>query len=140
MIDDHPFLIWLQFITVFASKYQLSCEFSQHSQLPLFIKNRPLEAQNMADASQQRLQMWATDAEIDEELQDVDLSHTIGNYVQNGVYDDGMSISSIILLLFSLIMLLLNNQNPNRKLTVQHLRRCSNRWPSKLPLHRSRML
>lgn len=38
---------------------------------------------------QQRMQIWATDAEVDEDLQDVDLSHTIGNYAQNGVYDEG---------------------------------------------------
>ena len=43
----------------------------------------------MAEAPQQRMQIWATDAEIDEELQDVDLSHAIGNYVQTGAYDDG---------------------------------------------------
>ena len=43
----------------------------------------------MAEAPQQRKQIWAAEEEIDEELQDVDLSHTIGNYVQNGVYDDG---------------------------------------------------
>lgn len=33
--------------------------------------------------------MWAAEAEIDEELQEVDLSHAIGNYVQNDLYDDG---------------------------------------------------
>lgn len=43
----------------------------------------------MAEAPQQRKQIWAADSEIDEDLQDVDLSATIGNYAQNGVYDDG---------------------------------------------------
>ena len=37
----------------------------------------------------ERTPLWAAEAEIDEELQDVDLSHAIGNYAQNGVYDDG---------------------------------------------------
>lgn len=36
-----------------------------------------------------RAPLWAAEAEIEEELQDVDLSHAIGNYTQNGVYDDG---------------------------------------------------
>lgn len=38
--------------------------------------------------SQQRMALWAAD-EIDEDLQDVDLSLAIGNYGQNGQYDDG---------------------------------------------------
>jgi translation initiation factor 3 subunit L len=37
--------------------------------------------------SQQRMALWAAE-EIDEELQDVDLSLAIGNYGQNGLYDD----------------------------------------------------
>ncbi|KAH8110963.1 eukaryotic translation initiation factor 3 subunit 6 [Phellopilus nigrolimitatus] len=45
----------------------------------------------MAEASQQRMPVWATDVELDEELQDVDLSHALGSYVQNGVYDDAQS-------------------------------------------------
>ncbi|THH07000.1 hypothetical protein EW145_g3687 [Phellinidium pouzarii] len=45
----------------------------------------------MAEISQQRKPIWATDAEIDEDLQDVDLSHAIGNYVQNDIYDDAQS-------------------------------------------------
>ncbi|KAI5117616.1 hypothetical protein M0805_001216 [Coniferiporia weirii] len=46
----------------------------------------------MTESSQQRMPIWATDAEIDEDLQDVDLSHAIGNYaVQAGVYDDAQS-------------------------------------------------
>ena len=44
----------------------------------------------MAEASQQRMPVWAAEAEVDEDLQDVDLSHTIGNYVQDGVYDEGI--------------------------------------------------
>lgn len=33
--------------------------------------------------------IWAAETEVDEDLQDVDLSHAIGNYVQNDVYDEG---------------------------------------------------
>jgi hypothetical protein len=39
--------------------------------------------------SQQRMALWAAE-EIDEDLQDVDLSLAIGNYGQNGMYDDGL--------------------------------------------------
>jgi translation initiation factor 3 subunit L len=38
--------------------------------------------------SQQRMALWAAE-EIDEDLQDVDLSLAVGNYGQNGMYDDG---------------------------------------------------
>lgn len=38
--------------------------------------------------AQQRMALWAAE-EIDEDLQDVDLSLAIGNYGQNGLYDDG---------------------------------------------------
>ena len=38
--------------------------------------------------SQQRMALWAAE-EIDEDLQDVDLTLAIGNYGQNGMYDDG---------------------------------------------------
>lgn len=34
--------------------------------------------------------LWAAE-EIDEDLQDVDLSLAIGNYGQDGTYDDGAS-------------------------------------------------
>lgn len=37
--------------------------------------------------AQQRMPLWAAE-EIDEDLQDVDLSLAIGNYGQNGIYDD----------------------------------------------------
>jgi len=42
--------------------------------------------------SQQRMALWAAEADIDEDLQDVDLSLAIGNYGQSGHYDDGMSV------------------------------------------------
>ena len=35
--------------------------------------------------------IWAAEAEMDEDLQEVDLSHAIGNYVQNELYDEGIS-------------------------------------------------
>lgn len=38
----------------------------------------------------QRVQLWAAEAEMDEDLNDVDLNLAIGNYAQNGgMYDDG---------------------------------------------------
>jgi hypothetical protein len=43
-------------------------------------------------AAQQRMAIWAAE-EIDEDLQDVDLVLSIGNYPQNDVYDDGSSRS-----------------------------------------------
>jgi translation initiation factor 3 subunit L len=33
--------------------------------------------------------LWATEAEVDEDLQDVDLNLAIGNYGQTGHYEDG---------------------------------------------------
>lgn len=41
--------------------------------------------------SQQRMALWAADADIDEE---VDLSLAIGNYGQNGHFDDCTSPST----------------------------------------------
>ena len=37
----------------------------------------------------QRPALWATDAEIDEDLHDVDLNIAIGSYGQGGLYNDG---------------------------------------------------
>lgn len=37
--------------------------------------------------AQHRKALW--DAELDEDLQDVDLNLAIGNYGQNGLYEDG---------------------------------------------------
>ena len=44
--------------------------------------------------SQPRASLWATE-EIDEDLQ-VDVHLAIGNYGQNGLYDDGLYIRSVI--------------------------------------------
>jgi translation initiation factor 3 subunit L len=49
--------------------------------------------------SQPRASLWATE-EIDEDLQ-VDLHLAIGNYGQNGLYDDGPYIRSAIVSLSS---------------------------------------
>lgn len=57
----------------------------------------------MAEAPQQRVQLWATDAD-DEELQDVDLTHTIGSYVQTGAYDDGEQSERAIVLALTLYL------------------------------------
>lgn len=40
--------------------------------------------------SKQRVAVWETEAEVDEDLQDVDLNLAIGNYGQNGAYEDGV--------------------------------------------------
>lgn len=45
--------------------------------------------------AQQRMALWAAEADIDEDLQDVDLSLAIGSYAQNGHYEDGMVSSAI---------------------------------------------
>lgn len=42
--------------------------------------------------AQQRMALWAAEADIDE---DVDLSLAIGNYGQNGHYEDGESDSHL---------------------------------------------
>ncbi len=42
----------------------------------------------MADMPQ-RMQMWAAESELDEELQDVDLSAAMASYGQVGLYEDG---------------------------------------------------
>lgn len=42
----------------------------------------------MAEPSQQRM-MWANEAEIDEDLHEVDMNAAIGNYGQEGMYEDG---------------------------------------------------
>ena len=42
----------------------------------------------MADSSQQRM-MWANDAEIDEDLHEVDMNIAMGSYGQEGMYEDG---------------------------------------------------
>ena len=39
--------------------------------------------------SQYRKSLW--EADLDEDLQDVDLNLAIGNYGQSGLYDDGLS-------------------------------------------------
>ena len=41
--------------------------------------------------AQQRKALW--EADLDEDLQDVDLSLAIGSYGQNGLYDDGAYIT-----------------------------------------------
>ena len=43
--------------------------------------------------AQQRMALWAAEADIDE---DVDLSLAIGNYGQDGLYDDGQLTPSIL--------------------------------------------
>ncbi len=40
--------------------------------------------------SQHRKALW--DADLDEDLQDVDLNLAIGNYGQNGLYEDGLCL------------------------------------------------
>jgi translation initiation factor 3 subunit L len=49
--------------------------------------------------SQPRVSLWATE-EIDEDLQ-VDVNLAIGNYGQNGLYDDGAHLFFFIIVLFT---------------------------------------
>ena len=44
--------------------------------------------------AQQRKALW--EADLDEDLQDVDLNFAIGNFGQNGQYDDGASASGFL--------------------------------------------
>jgi len=51
--------------------------------------------------AQQRMALWATEADIDE---DVDLSLALGNYGQDGHYDDGEATIVTILVYESHIL------------------------------------
>jgi translation initiation factor 3 subunit L len=46
---------------------------------------------------QQRMPLWAAEAQIDEDMQDVDLNMAIGNYGQN-VHDQGAFVLPPIIL------------------------------------------
>lgn len=45
--------------------------------------------------AQQRMPLWAAEADLEEDLQGVDLSLAIGNYGQNGYFEDGTSHLSV---------------------------------------------
>ena len=57
------------------------------SRLEVYTKSWSLFLQRRISMAQQRVARW--EADLDEELQYVDLNLAIGNYGQNGVYDDG---------------------------------------------------
>lgn len=62
-----------------------------------FISNNHRQSTRKGQSSsmaQQRMAIWAAE-DIDEDLQDVDLSLAIGNYGQNGHFDDGLSFSRL---------------------------------------------
>jgi len=40
--------------------------------------------------AQQRMALWAAEAEVDDDLQDVDPTLSMGSYGQNEHYDDGV--------------------------------------------------
>lgn len=40
-------------------------------------------------AEQQRMTYWAAEAEVDEDLEDVDLNLAIGSFGQTDLYEDG---------------------------------------------------
>jgi hypothetical protein len=89
--------------------------------------------QSRAIMSQPRASLWATE-EIDEDLQ-VDVHLAIGNYGQNGLYDDGPYIRSVIVSLpHHPLSLQLNQESMKLPLLP-----CSIRWRSKQRLHRSLM-
>ncbi len=85
--------------------------------------------------SQPRASLWAAE-EIDEDLQ-VDVHLAIGNYGQNGLYDDSPYICSVIALSTLTIPLALQlNQESMRLPSLQ----CSIRWRSKRRFRRFQML
>lgn len=43
--------------------------------------------------AEQRLTYWAAEAEVDEDLEDVDLNLAIGSFGQTSLYEDGVSKS-----------------------------------------------
>jgi hypothetical protein len=56
--------------------------------------------------AEQRMALWVAEAELDDDLQEVDPSLAIGNYGQNGHYDDGALIvvrNNIVVRLISLL-------------------------------------
>lgn len=63
----------------------------------------------MEKMSQPRVSLWATE-EIDEDLQ-VDVNLAIGNYGQNGLYDDG---TTTIYISISLLTLSLDSSTKDR--------------------------
>jgi hypothetical protein len=89
--------------------------------------------QSRAIMSQPRASLWATE-EIDEDLQ-VDVHLAIGNYGQNGLYDDGSYIRSVILSLSHHSLAVQLNQESMKLPSLP----CSTRWRSKQRLHRSLM-
>jgi hypothetical protein len=58
------------------------------SYLPTACFEIPLRYSTMAE---QRMTYWAADAEVDEDLEGVDLNLAIGNFGQTDQYEDGMS-------------------------------------------------
>ena len=48
------------------------------------------------EAMAQRQPLWAADTDIEDDLQDVDFNMAMGNYGQNGMYDDGKSKQSTV--------------------------------------------
>lgn len=84
--------------------------------------------------SQPRASLWVTE-EIDEDLQ-VDVNLALGNYGQNGLYDDGAYIRSI----FCLSLLPPFALQPNQKSMKPPSSPCSIRWRNKQRLRRFLML
>ena len=83
--------------------------------------------------SQPRASLWAAE-DIDEDLQ-VDVHLAIGNYGQNGLYDDGPYICSVIVSTLIIPLELQLNQESMKLPSSQ----CSIRWRSKQRLRRFRM-
>ena len=46
--------------------------------------------------AEQRMTYWAAEAEVDEDLEGVDLNLAIGSFGQTDLYEDGVSRSRII--------------------------------------------
>jgi hypothetical protein len=89
--------------------------------------------------SQQRMALWAAEEEMDDDLQDVNPSLTIGNYGQNEHFDDGMHFQQSIADAS-------DHSYPCRQLTWHNLRStrpqflpCSNIWLNRLLFRKSQM-
>ena len=57
----------------------------------LFLSTNGLLKISLKTMAEQRMTYWAADAEVDEDLEDVDLNLAIGSFGQTDLYEDGVS-------------------------------------------------
>ena len=71
------------------------CELKLLTFLQSRIRRRPANlAEGLLTMTEQRMTYWAAEAEVDEDLEDVDLNLAIGSFGQTGLYEDGVSKNS----------------------------------------------